>query len=308
MLNEIREYEVWTKEHSEFDNEQTRFIFSNLKDGFTGRKRPLKIVARHFMFEEGSEKPNFEKAEEAVKVWLGLKHSEDKEIDQLFNKFTEHVLLALNKEIKDKEQKKEKEKKILERIQKEQKRDYTRKTYHLGEDEELIIEDIVSQAYVDGPLRKMCLVGDCDLEEAGIIKEKKEHKKSGNNYKNEIDRLCKSIAAYKLNGGDNKDYVTLPIAEVNGWFHAGRISQNRDEFIVISTGKEYLECINIGEGTDKGNKDVGYHIDSEILTHFSIEDEDEVTQKCNEDEDYYNNHIVYLDTSIGIVKYAKENS
>lgn len=311
MLDEIREYEEWTKKYDVTFESKTRFILYYISDNFRGIKRPLTIVARHFMFEDGIENPNFDKADEAVRVWLGLKETDNEELNKIHNMLLEHCLYALEKENENKTKGKskiEKEIEIREQINGFQTRDYTRKVDYIGKyKDELFIEDVIAQASADGPLRKLCLVADVDIISAGIVRESKESKKSGDIYKRKLDRLYKVIAAYLLKGGHQKDFVKLPIAEIDGWFLVGRINSNKTDFILSSTEDIYLNSESKNGKADKSNQDLLCKIDKEILNHFSIEDENDILERCLTDEDFFKNHIIYRDTSEGLIPLDETN-
>lgn len=311
MLDELTEYKVWTSD------EQTRFIFSKISDNFTGVKRALKIIARHFLFEEGVDKPNFDRAEEALSAWLGCKNSEDEDISRIFNYFEKQVLNALEKERtnnkndsqKEKVQK-EKKKKILEKIRAFQKRDFKRKTDYLGKENELFLEDIIAQAYCDGPLKTMYLITDIsdnEVIENDVITQIKKSKKDSKSYQNKENKFLKGISAYLLNDGKENEYIRLSSAEINGWFseQKGSLDSISNDLKIKSKDEDFKNIFinkNASEKADKSNNDVVYHVDNEIIKHFSLVDDSELENNLG----IFDTHLVYNDTSKGMQRLTKE--
>lgn len=305
MLDELREYKVWTSD------EQTRFIFSKISDNFTGVKRALKIIARHFLFEEGVDKPNFDRAEEALYAWLGCKDSEDEDISRIFNHFEKQVLKALEKERTNnkndsQKEKKEKKKKILEKIETFKKRDFKRKTDYLGKENELFLEDIIAQAYCDGPLKTMYLITDISdkyVIENDVITQITKSDKDSKSYQNKENKFLKGISAYLLNGGKENEYIKLPITEINGWIseQKGKLNDiSNDLKIKLEDGskKEIIIKKNANKTAGKSNNDVVYHVDRKIIKHFSIVDDLELKTNSG----IFDTYLVYEDSKGGMKK------
>ena len=286
MLNELREYKIWAT------GENTRWM-SQFNHGYQGLRRAMLIIARHFLFEEDENKPDFERAEEALLVWLGKKDSTDPELHDLYDgvkKNIESIQLTKKSDSFDKE-------KIINDIKRKNfTYDSNSFKFQKGKSSKanaIWIEDIIVQASVDGPLKNMCLVADIDVFDSLV---KCKHDRSSIHFYKEQDRVLKFIAMYLLNGGGINNPAKINSIDLNGWFDQGRFPQNLEKDVkMCDSGEKIFNKKNYDFDEDVGNNNHLYEINDTLIKHFSIELTKDIENKVRRNPDFLKNHCVYLD-------------
>ena len=295
MLNELKEYDDWKKA------EEPRWDTKFLSD-LSGLRRPLTIIARHFLFEKDETHPDYARAEEALLAWLGKIESSDPEIRELNNGAVRNVQ-AMNvkkenvkvpstiKKLHDKSFR-------IEEPRGDKPLEITSKKFNT--DKQIFIEDVITQAACDGKLKNRCLVSDVDVFDVKIVDA--DAKDSLAKFIKQKDRFYKFIAAFLLSGGTEEIAVKLDSITLSNWFAENRFPGGLKGITMYGTEEPIFWQETYEYDNDSGNNNHRYCIDPTIIRHFSIEDSDKIRQRVKEDPEYLKLHHIYLDTSRRIVE------
>lgn len=303
MLNEYREYEIWTSGVTS----QLKPAIAG-KDG-TGIRAAFKIIARKFLFDQ-SKTPDYDRAMKALLCYSGkLKVHDDPEMERIQNGLFKVIQnMPIDGEKVDEQSKLQREKKRNDMIEKFSHRNFCYENRegkinafeHSSQSNNMnriFFEDVIVEAAEArdicgrGPyygLQNFCLVADIDVfnKKTGIVRVKGAAKATIN-----IDYCLKFIASYLMNGGRNGEKVTVTTSEIKQWTKAPKKDDKFNN--TLYQGEPVIHAFPI---VNSVTAKCCITIHPEVIKHFEILTKEETDERMK-DEEYFDSHIVYYEPS-----------